>query len=39
MQVDGLIAQLTGPGKIWMQTRSEQNLIGWLTAVLPFSRT
>lgn len=36
---EGLVAQLTGPGKIWMQSRSEQDLIGWLTAVLPFSRS
>jgi uncharacterized protein (TIGR00266 family) len=36
---EGLVAKLTGPGKIWMQTRSEQDLIGWLTATLPFSRS
>ena len=36
---EGLVAKLTGPGTVWMQTRSEQDLIGWLTNVLPFSRS
>jgi len=36
---EGFVAKLTGPGTVWMQTRSEQDLIGWLTATLPFSRT
>lgn len=36
---EGLVAKLTGPGTVWMQTRSEQDLIGWLTATLPFSRS
>jgi uncharacterized protein (TIGR00266 family) len=35
---EGLVATLTGPGRVWMQTRSPQDLIGWLTNVLPFSR-
>jgi uncharacterized protein (TIGR00266 family) len=36
---EGLVAKLTGPGTVWMQTRSEQDLIGWLTSALPFSRS
>jgi len=36
---EGLVARLTGPGTIWMQTRSEQDLVGWLTSVLPFTRS
>ena len=36
---EGLVAKLTGPGTVWMQTRSEQDLIGWLTTALPFSRS
>ena len=36
---EGLVATLTGPGKVWQQSRSPQDLIGWLTAKLPFSRS
>jgi uncharacterized protein (TIGR00266 family) len=35
---EGLVTDFTGPGRIVMQTRSPQDLIGWLTANLPFSR-
>jgi uncharacterized protein (TIGR00266 family) len=36
---EGLVTDFTGPGRLLMQTRSPQDLIGWLTAVLPFSRS
>jgi uncharacterized protein (TIGR00266 family) len=32
---EGLVCQLTGPGRIWMQTRSEEALIGWMTSKMP----
>jgi uncharacterized protein (TIGR00266 family) len=35
---EGLVTDFTGPGRIVLQTRSPQDLIGWLTANLPFSR-
>jgi uncharacterized protein (TIGR00266 family) len=35
---EGLVTDFTGPGRLLMQTRSPQDLIGWLTTVLPFSR-
>lgn len=40
----GLVARgrggtFTGPGKVWQQSRSPQDLIGWLTPKLPFSRS
>jgi uncharacterized protein (TIGR00266 family) len=36
---EGLITRFTGPGSLWLQTRSPQDLIGWLTAELPFNRS
>jgi uncharacterized protein (TIGR00266 family) len=36
---EGLVTDFTGPGRVLLQTRSPQDLIGWLTANLPFSRT
>jgi uncharacterized protein (TIGR00266 family) len=35
---EGLICQLTGPGKITLQTRSEQALISWIIPKLPRSQ-
>jgi uncharacterized protein (TIGR00266 family) len=35
---EGLVATFTGPGKLWQQSRSPADLIGWLTAKLPFTR-
>jgi uncharacterized protein (TIGR00266 family) len=32
---EGLICELTGPGKITLQTRSEQSLISWIIPKLP----
>ncbi len=36
---EGLVATFTGPGRVWQQSRSPQDLIGWLTPRLPFSRS
>ncbi len=36
---EGLVTDFTGPGRLLMQTRSPQDLIGWLTTVLPFTRS
>ncbi len=36
---EGLVTDFSGPGRVLLQTRSPQDLIGWLTANLPFSRT
>lgn len=27
---EGLVAELTGPGQVWIQTRAEQQLVSWL---------
>lgn len=35
---EGLIATFTGPGAVWMQTRSPSDLVGWLIPQLPSSR-
>lgn len=32
---EGLICELTGPGKITLQTRSEQSLLSWIIPKLP----
>jgi uncharacterized protein (TIGR00266 family) len=32
---EGLVCELTGPGRVLMQTRSEDAFIGWLTPKLP----
>jgi uncharacterized protein (AIM24 family) len=32
---EGLVVELTGPGRIWMQTRSPQALINWIVPNLP----
>ena len=32
---EGLVVELTGPGRVLMQTRSEEALIGWLGPKLP----
>ena len=32
---EGLVCDFTGPGRVWMQTRSSTDLIGWLDAHLP----
>ena len=32
---EGLVLDFEGPGKVWVQTRNPQELIGWLSSVLP----
>lgn len=32
---EGLVCQLTGPGRVYIQTRSEQTLLGWIESSLP----
>ncbi len=32
---EGLVTEFTGPGRVWLQTRSTSDLIGWLDARLP----
>jgi uncharacterized protein (AIM24 family) len=32
---EGLVVDLTGPGKFWMQTRSEDAFLTWLIPKLP----
>lgn len=32
---EGLVCELTGPGRVYMQTRSEEALIGYLAAKMP----
>jgi uncharacterized protein (TIGR00266 family) len=34
---EGLICELTGPGRVLMQTRSEQAFVSWLTPKMPKS--
>jgi uncharacterized protein (TIGR00266 family) len=34
---EGLVCELTGPGRVFMQTRSEEALIGYLAAKMPRS--
>ncbi len=36
---EGLVATFTGPGKLWMQTRSPADFIGWLIPQLPTQRS
>lgn len=32
---EGLVTDFTGPGRIWLQTRSSSDLIGWIQSKLP----
>jgi uncharacterized protein (TIGR00266 family) len=32
---EGMVATFTGPGSLWLQTRSPADFIGWLTPQLP----
>lgn len=36
---EGLVTDFTGPGRIWMQTRSTPDFVSWLISVLPSSRS
>jgi uncharacterized protein (AIM24 family) len=35
---EGLVVDLTGPGKVFMQTRSEDAFLSWLVPKLPKER-
>jgi uncharacterized protein (TIGR00266 family) len=32
---EGLVVQLTGPGRVYMQTRSDESFVSWLAPKLP----
>jgi uncharacterized protein (TIGR00266 family) len=36
---EGLVCELSGPGRILMQSRSEEALIGWITSHMPRQET
>ncbi len=36
---EGLVCELTGPGRILMQSRSEEALIGWISSHMPTQNT
>ena len=36
---EGLIVEMSGPGRVWTQSRNPNALVAWLTEVLPFART
>jgi len=36
---EGLVVRLTGPGRVYVQTRSPENFIAWLTPKLPTQRS
>ncbi|MBK9740036.1 MAG: TIGR00266 family protein [Actinobacteria bacterium] len=35
---EGLVVDMTGPGRVWTQSRNPGALVSWLTEVLPFTR-
>jgi uncharacterized protein (AIM24 family) len=36
---EGLVVKLTGPGRVYIQTRSPEDFISWLTPKLPTQRS
>ena len=36
---EGLVTRFQGPGRLWLQTRSPQDLVGWLVPKLPSQRS
>ena len=36
---EGLVTDFVGPGRVWLQTRSSSDLIGWIQSKLPPSRS
>jgi uncharacterized protein (AIM24 family) len=32
---EGLVTDFTGPGRVWLQTRSTSDLVAWLAARMP----
>lgn len=35
---EGFVVEMSGPGRVWTQSRNPSGLINWLTQVLPFTR-
>jgi len=36
---EGLVVRFEGPGRVWLQTRSAQDLVGWLKTQMPPQRS
>ena len=36
---EGLVTDFTGPGRVWLQTRSSSDLVAWIQSKLPPSRS
>lgn len=36
---EGLVSRFTGPGRLWLQTRSPQHFLDWLNPKLPTKRS
>jgi len=36
---EGLVTDFTGPGRVWLQTRSSSDLVAWIASKLPGSRS
>ena len=36
---EGLVTRFAGPGRLWLQTRSPQDFVGWLVPKLPTQRS
>jgi uncharacterized protein (TIGR00266 family) len=36
---EGLVTDFTGPGRVWLQTRSSSDLVAWIVAKLPPQRS
>lgn len=36
---EGLVVELTGPGKVWLQTRSPRALLNWMQSQLPKNKS
>ena len=36
---EGLVTDFTGPGRVWLQTRSSSDLVAWIQSKMPPSRS
>jgi uncharacterized protein (TIGR00266 family) len=36
---EGLVTDFTGPGRVWLQTRSSSDLVAWMVSKMPPSRS
>jgi uncharacterized protein (TIGR00266 family) len=36
---EGLVTDFTGPGRVWLQTRSSSDLVAWIVSKMPPSRS